>query len=122
MAVFLRSIFMLEHSFHHLLIPRNRTSLFSLGRFKTGFLCVALAIPKLTLYTKLALNSDLCLLLLPSARIKDVHPNYPAEDHSSNRACFILTELSMSLLESNLEKTSFSLCPRTQLLDRSALC
>lgn len=37
---------------------------------ETGFLCVALAILELVLYTRLALNSDLCL---PSAKIEGMH-------------------------------------------------
>ena len=34
-----------------------------LGFFKTGFLCVALTILELTLYTRLSLDSEICLLL-----------------------------------------------------------
>jgi hypothetical protein len=33
--------------------------------FETGFLCVALAVLKLTLYTRLASNSEICLPLPP---------------------------------------------------------
>ena len=35
--------------------------------FETGFLCVALAVQKLTLYTRLALNSHISYLCLPSS-------------------------------------------------------
>ena len=35
------------------------------GVFETGFLCVALAVLELTLYTRLALNSEICLALPP---------------------------------------------------------
>jgi hypothetical protein len=35
--------------------------------FETGFLCVALAVLELTLQTKLALNSEICLSLPPKS-------------------------------------------------------
>ena len=40
--------------------------------FESGFLCVALAVLELTLKTRLASNSDIHLLCLPSAGIKGV--------------------------------------------------
>ena len=41
--------------------------------FKTGFLCIALTVLALTLQTRLALNSQIHCLYLPSAGIKGVH-------------------------------------------------
>ena len=35
------------------------------GEFETGFLCVVLAVLELTLYTRLASNSEICLSLPP---------------------------------------------------------
>lgn len=46
--------------------------------FETRFLCVILLILELTLYTRLSWNSEVCQVLLPSARIKDVlHYTWP---------------------------------------------
>jgi hypothetical protein len=41
--------------------------------FETGFLCVALSVLELTLYNRLASNSEICLPLPPKAGIKGVH-------------------------------------------------
>ena len=58
-------------------IARVRLSFF--GVFKTGFLCVALAVLELTLKTRLALNSEIRQLLPPSAGIKGVrHHTWPS--------------------------------------------
>ena len=40
--------------------------------FETGFLCIALAVLELILWTRLASNSEICLPLLPSCWIKGV--------------------------------------------------
>jgi hypothetical protein len=47
--------------------------IFSYWFFETGFLCAILAVLELTLWTKLALNSEIYLLYLPNAGIKGVH-------------------------------------------------
>jgi hypothetical protein len=47
----------------HRLLSFIFISLFSF--FETGFRCVALAVLELTLYTRLALNSEICLPLPP---------------------------------------------------------
>jgi hypothetical protein len=44
--------------------------------FETAFLCIALAVLELTLYTRLASNSE---IRLPSAGIKGVHHHRPAQ-------------------------------------------
>jgi hypothetical protein len=56
---------------------------------ETGFLCVSLAVLELTVYTRLVLNSEICLPLPPSVGIKGVchrrflirgpgfHPQHP---------------------------------------------
>jgi hypothetical protein len=44
-----------------------------LFHFKTGVLCIALAVLELTLQTKLASNSEICLHMALSVEIKGMH-------------------------------------------------
>jgi hypothetical protein len=49
--------------------------------FETGFLCVALAVLALTLYTRLTSNSEIRLPLPPSAGIKGVRHHARQRPH-----------------------------------------
>ena len=50
--------------------------------FETGFLCIALSVLELTLYTRLASNSEICLPLLSQVLgIKGVCHHRPASTH-----------------------------------------
>jgi hypothetical protein len=51
-------------------------NLFVVVVFETGFLCVALAVLELTLYTRLASNSEICLALLPECWDYCLHKKY----------------------------------------------
>jgi len=60
--------------FKHIHAP---VCLFGFLFFETGFLCVALAVLELTLKTRLALYSEICLPLPLSAGIKGVRHHAP---------------------------------------------
>ena len=75
-----------------------------------GFLCVALAVLELTLQTKLALNSEICLPLLLSTGIKGMHHNRLA--HS-----LLILAYKQYIYFSNM--CSFKVCNRFIISQRS---
>jgi hypothetical protein len=71
--------------------------------FETGFLCVALAVLELTLWTRLASNSEIAYLCLPSAGIKGVRHHHPARNIPSLKKLPSKMEFSFQHLQSKTQ-------------------
>jgi hypothetical protein len=77
--------------------------LFVFWFFETGFLCVALAVLELTLWTRLASNSEIAYLCLPSAGIKGVRHHHPARNIPSLKKLPSKMEFSFQHLQSKTQ-------------------